>query len=387
MDIADPEVVRKDFPATGHVAYMNNASNAPMPIYSIKAVTDFLVECSQKGPDSRAMLESIEERVADARKDIARLINCREDEIVFTQSTTEGINCVSRGLAMRRGENVIIRDGEHEHPANYVPWLGMRERGTKLKKLTIDENGGFDLGELEAKIDPKTKLIAVSHALFNTGLILPVERAARIARKNGVLFFLDAAQTVGCMPVDVKKIGCDFAAFTGSKWLCGPQGTGVFYCSKKAAEELEPLQSGGESAHVLPDGSISYREMPQRMQAGFRNWAGIAGLSASIRYVTRLGIDGIRTRNMRLAGMLREELSRLGNAALYGPEKEEERTSIVSFNIGSLDPGMVVARLEEHSIIFAKRDISKKRIARASPHFFNHEHEIQKAVEVIRKLQ
>lgn len=387
MDI-DINVLRSDFPVIKKIAYMNNASNAPMPFYSIKAMTDFLVECSENGPDSPTVLEDVERRMQEARNDIAKLINCRPEEVVFTQSTTEGINYVANGLAFKKGESIIIRDGDHEHPANYVPWMRLKEKGVKVKKLEIDDNGLFDLVKLEEEIDSKTRLVAISHALFNTGSILPAEKVGKITSSKKVMFCLDAAQTVGCLPVDVKKINCDFMAFTGSKWLCGPMGTGIFYCSKEA-DELEPLQSGGESAFVLESESekVSYRDMPQKMQAGFRNWVGIVGLAASVRYITRVGINSIREKNMQLANMLRQELTKLPNVTVYGPEDESMRTSVLSFKVGKVEAGNVVKKLEENGIIFAKRDISRKKVVRASPHFFNQAHEIQKAVDLIKTLQ
>jgi len=386
MDI-DFNVLMHDFPIIKKVAYMNSASNAPVPFYSIKAMTDFLVECSENGPDSPTVLEDVEHRMQEARNDIAKLINCKPEEVVFTQSTTEGINYVANGLAFKKSETVIIRDGDHEHPANYVPWMRLKEKGVKVKKLEIDDNGFFDLDELEEKIDHKTRLLAISHALFNTGSILPVEKVGKIAASKKVIFFLDAAQTVGCLPIDVKKINCDFMAFTGSKWLCGPMGTGILYCSKDASDELEPLQSGGESALVLKGEKVSHMDMPQRMQAGFRNWVGIVGLAASVRYITRVGISSIREKNMQLAEMLRRELTKLPNIAVYGPKDESMRTSVISFNVGSVEAGYVVKKLEESRIIFAKRDISRKKVVRASPHFFNQVNEIQKAVDVIKALQ
>jgi len=383
----DNSVMSTDFPIVKRIAYMNNASNAPVPFYTIKAMTDFLIECSENGPDSPTMLDDVERRMQEARKDVAKLINCEPEEIVFTQSTTEGINYVANGLALKKGENIIIRDGDHEHPANYVPWMRLKEKGIEVKKLDIDDNGFFDLDKLEAKIDSKTKLVAISHALFNTGAILPVERVGEIVESKKARFCLDAAQTVGCYPVDVKKLKCNFMAFTGSKWLCGPMGTGIFYSSKDASAEIEPLQSGGESAFVLEGEKFSHKDMPQKMQAGFRNWLGIVGLAASVRYITRTGINNIREKNMQLANTLRQELMKLPNVTLYGPEEEEMRTSVVSFNVGNVEPSTVVKKLEENGIIFAKRDISRKKIVRASPHFFNQMDSIQKAVHVIKKLQ
>ena len=180
----DNSVMSTDFPIVKRIAYMNNASNAPVPFYTIKAMTDFLIECSENGPDSPTVLDDVERRMQEARKDVAKLINCEPEEVVFTQSTTEGINYVANGLALKKGENIIIRDGDHEHPANYVPWMRLKEKGIEVKKLDIDDNGFFDLDKLEAKIDSKTKLIAISHALFNTGAILPAERVGEIAESK-----------------------------------------------------------------------------------------------------------------------------------------------------------------------------------------------------------
>lgn len=164
-------------------------------------------------------------------------------------------------------------------------------------------------------------------------------------------------------------------------------GTGILYCRKDASDELEPLQSGGESAFVLESEKVSHRDMPQRMQAGFRNWVGIVGLAASVRYITRVGINSIREKNMQLANMLRRELTKLPNITVYGPEDESIRTSVISFSVGRVEAGHVVKKLEENGIIFAKRDISRKKVVRASPHFFNQANEIQKAVDVIKALQ
>jgi len=390
MDI-DANMLKEDFPIMKKVAYMNNASYTPVPFYSIKAMTDFLIECSVSGPDAPTVIDEIERRAKEARNEIAKLLNCNTDEVVLTQSTTEGLNYVANGLQWKRGDTVIIRDGNHEHPANYIPWLRLKKNGVKVKKMKIDDNGFVAIKELKEAIDKdknkKTKLVVLSHALFNTGSIMPVEEIGRITSKKKVMFCLDAAQTVGCLPVDVKKIRCDFAAFPGSKWLCGPLGSGVFYCNKKSSENIEPLQSGGESVFVLDDERIAYKDMPDRMQAGFRNWVGMVGLTASIQFIMRLGIHNIRKKNMELANMLREELKKMQHVTIYGPEEENNRTSIISFNVNKVEAYDVVNRLEENGIIFAKRDISKKRIVRASPHFFNQTGEIQKAIEIIKKLQ
>jgi cysteine desulfurase/selenocysteine lyase len=387
MDI-DLNMLKEDFPITKKFAYMNNASYTPVPFYSIKAMTDFLVECSINGPDSPVVNDDIGRRGKEARSEISKLINCNSEEVVLTQSTTEGLNYVAKGLQWKRGDSVIIRDGNHEHPANYIPWINLKKKGVRVKKLKVsDDTGFFRIEDLEKAIDKRTRLVVLSHALFNTGSILPIEEIGKICSENDVMFCLDAAQTAGCYPVDIKKLRCDFMAFPGSKWLCGPLGSGVFYCSKKTSEDLEPLQSGGESAFVPNDEKVVYKDFPERFQGGYRNWVGMVGLTASIRYTMRLGVNEMRKKDMQLANLLRDSLKKIQGVIVYGPDDDNLRTSIISFNVGKLDPSDVIKKLQENNIIFAKRDISKKKIVRASPHFFNQVEEIERAVEIIKKLQ
>jgi cysteine desulfurase/selenocysteine lyase len=371
MDIG---IIRRDFPITRRFVYMNNASSAPMPISSIKAMTDFMLFESEHGPDSRLVSERIKELMQDTRRRLSKLLRCKEKEIIFTQSTTDGINFVSKGLRLKRGDNIIIRDGIHEHPSNYIPWALL---DVEIRRLSIDENGSIDLDELKDMIDDNTKIIALSHALFNTGLILPVEDVAKIAKEYNIPFFIDAAQTVGCLDLDLNKLDCNFLSFTGSKWLCGPSGIGIFYCRKDSQDLLEPLVSSLESHHLIDD-KILPKDIPTKFEGSFRNYVGIAGFNASLRYIMNVGINNIRERNIKLANMLREGLSHL---KLYGPEEDSKRTSIISFDA---DVDSTIRKLEDNNIIFAKRDVSGKNIVRASPHFFNDEQEVMKVLKIIK---
>ncbi|MDC8453573.1 MAG: aminotransferase class V-fold PLP-dependent enzyme, partial [Candidatus Nitrosotalea sp.] len=173
-------------------------------------------------------------------------------------------------------------------------------------------------------------------------------------------------------------------SFNGSKWLCGPMGMGIFFCRKDSSDLIEPIQVGGESA-IFHEDKIVHKEMPARFQAGFRNWSGVAGLEASIVYLKKIGISSIRKKNLKLANLLRQEISKINGAVLYGPEEEERRTSIVSFSIQGQDSKTLVTRLEKENIILAVRDIFSKKIVRASPHFFNTESEIHAVVDAIKR--
>jgi cysteine desulfurase/selenocysteine lyase len=373
----------QDFPYKERI-YLNNASTSRMPRSSIDAMSNFLVKYNEFGPDSEASDIYVRERLASLRKEISELIRCRPEEVVLTQSVTDGINFVANGLKFNPNSNIIIRDSTHEHPANHYPWVRTGRR-VELRSLPIDETGYFELDSFHNTIDKKTGLIVLSHALFNTGAIIPVEEIGKILLEKNIPYFVDAAQTVGCIEdVDVNKINCNFMSFNGSKWLCGPMGMGVFFCRRDSSDLIEPSQVGGESS-IFHENNIVYKEIPARFQAGFRNWAGVAGLEASINYLKKVGIKTIREKNIGLANLLREEISKINGAILYGPEEEEKRTSIVSFSVKDQDSKTVVARLEKNNIILAVRDIFSKKIVRASPHFFNTESEIQTIVDIIKK--
>jgi cysteine desulfurase/selenocysteine lyase len=364
--------------------YMNNGAVAPTPLAVIKATTDFMVKCADEGPDAQATSDYITSLLKELRTRVAHLINCEPEEVVLTQSTTEGINIVANGISWKKGDAIVARGGRHEHPANYLPWLRLSEKGVVLKELAIDENGFFDMGELEQSVRG-SRLVTMSHALYNTGAILPLEEVRRIANDNNALFCVDAAQTAGTIKVDVRRIGCHFMAFPGFKWLCGPMGIGVLYCNKKAAEIIEPPSIGGESATVSDRGIIAVREMPHKLQTGFRNYPGAAGLEAALRYVLRVGIDNVRAANIKVAEALRQELSKIQGVTLYGPDDAEKRTSIVTFSVPK-DPSVIVSKLEESGTVLAQREVVGRKIIRAAPHFFNTEAEAATVAAQIKAL-
>ena len=379
----DSKDVSEDFPT--NKIYLNNASVSLMPKQSIEAMKEFLISYNSVGPDSIKSEPFVTEKLRNTRKIIAKIVNCQPDEIILTQSTTDGINIVANGLSFDSDSNIIIRGMSHEHHANFYPWLRLKNK-VEIKNLSVDENGFFNFDEFNKFLDNNTKLVSLSHALYNTGSILPIEKIGKIL-DDKTPFFLDSAQTVGCIGnFDVKKLKCNFMAFNGSKWLCGPMGTGLFYCDRKSSELLEPLSIGGESAMLYDESNLAFKDLPEKFQTGFRNYVGIVGLESSANYLYRYGMENIRKKNIHLSNMLREELSKNNKITLYGPENTEERTSIISFTIEGLEPQTAVEKLEKQDIILAVREIYDKKIIRASPHFFNTESEILRVIDAIKKL-
>ena len=375
--------ISNDFPSSNKV-YLNNASVSLMPSQSIDSMKDFLISYNSLGPDSKDSESFVAEKLENIRKIIGKIICCKPEEVILTQSTTDGINIVANGLSFNDSSNIIIRGMTHEHHSNFYPWIKLKNR-ISIRNLPIDKNGFFKLEDLKSNIDNNTKLLAISHALYNTGAILPIEKISKVL-KNQIPFFIDSAQTIGCIgDHDVSKLKCDFMSFNGSKWLCGPMGTGLFYCKKESSELLEPKTIGGESA-IENDNNLIFKDLPDKFQTGFRNYVGIVGLESSVKYLLNFGMKNIRKKNQYLSNLFREELEKIPNIILYGPDDPNERTSIVSFNIKGFDSQKIVDRFEKQNIVLAVREIMEQKIIRVSPHFFNTESDLLKVVDELKKL-
>jgi cysteine desulfurase/selenocysteine lyase len=379
--------IRQDFAVTRKTIYMNNGAIAPTPLPTIKAVTNFLLKIAEEGPDTHVSEEYLESLLNEVRTRISHLINCDRDEVILTESTTQGLNIVARGLGWEKGDAIVLRGGRHEHFANYLPWLAASEKhGLVTRELAVDRDGFFEMSDLDNSIKG-SRLVAMSHVLYNTGSVMPLEEVGKLAAENNALFCVDAAQSAGALPVDVKKLGCHFMAFPGFKWICGPLGIGALYCNKKAAELIEPPVIGGESALLSDSNVLANMEMPARLQGGFRNYPGAAGLEASLRYILRIGIDNITKRNTRIAKAIREGLSRIPGITPLGPDDETRRSSIVSFlPPEKTDAEQMVKKLAESSVVIAAREVSHgKKVVRISPHFFNDEAEAETVVGYVKR--
>ena len=365
--------------------YLNNASVSVMPKISIQAMNNFLISYSEMGPDSPESEVFIKELWEKTRTSIAKVVKCHADEIIITQSVTDGINIVANGMRFDNDSNIVIRGGEHEHHANYFPWLKLGKK-VDVRSVPIDENGGFSDSNFKKSLDKKTKLVALSHGLYNSGLILPVKEIGKELQKENIPYFLDTAQTVGCIgEFDFADTGCDFMSFNGSKWLCGPMGTGVFYCKRESSDLLEPQNIGGESADSNDDG-LKYKELPDRFQTGFRNYVGLAGMESSVSFLQNLGWNNIRNHIISLSNLFIDEIGKISESKVFCPKDESERTSIVSFEIEKQDPEKIVSELAQKGIIIAKREIYEKPVLRISPHIYNTKDEVLSLVEELKKL-
>ena len=241
-----------------------------------------------------------------------------------------------------------------EHHSNILPWrIVSRIKKAKLKVANISPTGILDYKNLYELVTEKTKLVAVVHVSNVLGTINDLGKIAKIAREVGARLLVDGAQSVPHMPVDVKKIGADFLAFSGHKML-GPTGIGVLFIKKEVEEEIEPFFGGGGTISDVDCRedrcSVEWAPIPLRFEAGTPNIAGAIGLAAAVDYLEKASMEAVRSHEEKLTKVALEELENIKGVTVYGPKDAENRAGIVTFNVESLHPHEVASFLDQYGI-------------------------------------
>lgn len=281
--------------------------------------------------------------IASARQGVARLMNVDDPRrIVFTLNGTDSLNLALHGL-LRPGDHVVTTVCEHNSVLRPLAWL-REHRGVSATYVPCDSLGFVSPAAIEAAITPATKLIALVHASNVTGALQPAEEVGQIASRHGCAFLLDAAQTLGHLPLDVQRLGCDLLAAPGHKGLLGPLGTGVLYLAPGIEERLEPLRQGGTGSRS--DNDFQPTELPDRYESGNLNVPGIAGLAAGVNEILQQGLDAIARHQQALTTQLWGQLSEIPGLQLYGPPPDAPRIGVVSFNLAGWDPQELATLLD-----------------------------------------
>jgi cysteine desulfurase/selenocysteine lyase len=349
----DPYEIRLDFPILSTrrsdgkpLVYLDNAATSLKP----KQVVEAIVEYYEKYTANvhRGVYRLSQEATTlyeNSREKIAKFIDASPDEIVFVKNATEAINIAAYGLDWNPGDEVVTTVMEHH--SNLVPWQMLRDRcGVKLRFLDITNDGVLALDKLPELITDRTRLIAIGHVSNVLGTINPMEEVARIARENGTLLLVDAAQSVPHMPIDVRWIGCDFLAFSGHKML-GPTGIGCLYIRRGVEDLIKPVFGGGEMIRRVSLERATWNDMPWRMEAGTPNVAGAIGLAAAVDYLLKLGMSNVKSHEDRLTEYALKRLNEVNGVSIYGPMDIRRRSGIISFNIDNMDPHDVAFLLDE----------------------------------------
>ncbi len=332
-------------PRQRHAIYLDHAATSfPKPEEVVEAMARHLREASANPGRSGHFLSLEASRaIFEAREIVSQFFGVSDSRrVIFTKNVTEALNLVIYGI-LRQGDHVVTTSMEHNSVMR--PLRDLEKRGIiQLTVVPSSPEGAADIQALEKAIRPhQTKLIVVNHASNVTGTITNLQAVSEI--KGTAFLLVDAAQSAGCLPIQLKRLNVDFFAFTGHKALWGPQGTGGLILLG-GEEALLPLMRGGTGSHSEFEEQPSF--LPDRFESGTPNGCGIVGLAAGIRYVMKKGIENIREHEKMLTAKLLEGLLQMDRVHVYGPKDPERQTAVISINVDGMSCSDVGFQLDRN---------------------------------------
>jgi len=395
----DWDAIREDFPilreqAHGHrLIYLDNAATSQKPRAVLGALHRYY---EHENANVHRGLHTLSSRATEAyeksRQRVADYIGAASaDEIVFTRGTTESINLVAQawGGKFIRERDVILLT-EMEHHSNLVPWQLLAERtGGRLRFVPVCDDGMLDLEQFPSLLTPEVKLFAFTHISNSLGTINPVAELCEKAHAVGALTLVDAAQSAGHLPINVRELACDFLAFSGHK-MCGPTGIGALYGRAEILDSMPPWHGGGEMIVSVALEKSAFKKAPHRFEAGTPNIAGAIGLAAAIDYIERIGRPAIFEHDSQLARYAAEGVSELPGTRVFGPIKE--RGALVGFVMDAAHPHDLTTFADQYGLALRgghhcnqplMRRFGLSGTTRASFYFYNTTEEIDRMIEIL----
>ena len=392
---------KADFPLLANnpdLAFLDSAATAQRPACVIQAQKEFY-ETMNSNPLRGLYRISVEatQAIDRARKDIADFIGADDaDEVVFTRNASESLNLLAKSFAptvLKPGDEVVISIMEHH--SNLIPWQqACKDAGATLVYLRPNDQGEITDQEIAEKIGPKTRIVSVAHVSNVLGVCNPVRKLADAAHAQSAYFFVDGAQSVPHMKVDVKEIGCDAFAFSGHK-VFGPMGVGVLWGTRALLEAMPPLYTGGEMIDSVTETGAVWAPIPTKFEAGTQDAAGIAGLGAAVRYVTELGHDVLEAREAALTRYCAEQLAALPFVRVIGPQDPSKRYGVVAFTVNGIHPHDVSSILDSVNVAIRAGHhcaqplldwlkVEMGSTCRASLAFYNDKADVDKLIEGLK---
>lgn len=388
---------REDFPIfknNPELIYFDNCATTLKPQSVIDSVTDYYSNYTanaHRGDYDNSVV--VDQKYEGVRELVREFINATDSkEIIFTKGTTDALNMIVFGYMrynLKAGDEVII--SRAEHASNILPWLELsRLIGIKVRYVELDENLSITRSNLEKLINQKTKVISLAHVTNVIGDVRDLTMIGKLCKDNDIYFVVDAAQSIGHLKIDVQKFNIDFMAFSSHKML-GPTGCGCLYGKFEILDKLIPLEyGGGMNSYFEDNGEVEYKDLPERLEAGTQNIAGVIGMGAAIEYINKIGLSKIHEYEIDLKKYAVEKLSKISDLKLYNSNSE---SGIVVFNIDNifsqdlavyLNNYKINVRSGNHCAKILKNEIKVTNTCRASFYFYNTKEEIDKMVECLK---
>lgn len=371
------EEVRGLFPAALGSTYLNSAAMAPVPTSAVEAVSSQLNDVANHGIKNFFEWRETRERV---RARIASMLCVKPGEIAFLRTTSDGIGAVAASLDWQAGDNVVSFAGEF--PSNYYPWRKVKDDHGIEFRLCPPTNGRIDIDQLLSLIDHRTRVVAVAAVQFDTGFRLDLERVGRAAREHDALLCVDMIQVFGAMPLDLPSMYVDVASGGSYKWLCAPEGCGIFYVSERVRDRVRPLTRGWTSVANFFDFEDRDQPMTEDASAWETGLIGSAmyyGLEQSLELLNKSGVDRIANYLEELTDYLCESIPS-DRYRVYSSRTPGEKSQIVSLlPMNGSTSDQIAERLAREGIIVSARG----DLVRVAPHFFNNSEDIERMVAAL----
>ena len=376
------------------IIYFDNGATTLKPKILSEAISDYYNNYSSNAHRGDYTLSiKASQKYEETRYLVKDLINARKaSEIAFTSGTTDSINKIVFGYfanVLTRGDEILLT--RSEHASNLLPWFELADKlKLKIKYIELDENHEVLLENVEKAISDRTKVISIAHISNVVGDVRPIKEITELAHKNGILVLVDGAQSVPHLKVDVQDLDIDFLVFSAHK-MCGPTGVGVLYGKEKLLNDIKPIIfGGGMNADFSTDGTRIYKTMPDRLEAGTPNIAGVIGFGYIIKYLMDIGFDNIHNYELELKKYLIDGLREIPQITIYNAHS---KSGIVTINYDGifpqdlsiyLDKYNICTRAGNHCAKILKEEIHIKNTCRISLYFYNSKEEIDKLIEVLK---
>jgi cysteine desulfurase / selenocysteine lyase len=378
--LSDTELRHRLFPITKSRIFMAHAAVTVLPGPVAEAMSALIQSCSEDFRDFSETLALIQR----TRESAARLINASPDEIALLGPTSLGLSLVANGIAWAPGDEVVCY--LDDYPANVYPWMNLRNKGVQIRFIEPAQVGELTVDALQRVLTPKTKLVALASCSFLSGFRIDIPAIGKLLRERGILFCLDAIQTLGAFPTTVEYV--DFLSADAHKWLLGPLAIGVVYVRKELFEVCRPTLLGAwnlKAPNFVAQNQIEFVEGAQRYEPGVLNLPGVAGMKAAIDFLHEIGIDKIAQRILSIRSRLVSGLTELGFTTLGENNPSMHQSGIITVAHPTRNIVSEHKRLLENGIVCSPRqDRQGNQYLRFSPHFYNSEDEIDRVLDVLR---
>ena len=375
---ADEALRRREFPICVRKIYCAHAADAPLP----RRVADAMRDSIERASIDARQYDHELIRIEETRALVARLLGAGVEEISFTGPTSSGLNAIANGLDWEKGDEVVCY--LDDYPANVYPWLALERHGVKPVLLEAASIGEITPEIVERALTDRTKLVALSTANYCSGYRIDLEAIGALCAERGVLFSVDAIQTLGVFPLALGNI--DFFSAGAQKWMLGPSGAGILYVKKSRYDLLRPATIGGwnaESLNFIAQREIKYSPGGRKFEPGAYTHSTLAGLRAAVELFLEVGPEKITGQIRALTQSLRDQITP-GGFEFLSPSEEKNRSGILTFRHPRVSSEQLAEELTKNDIVASLRfDRAERGWLRVSPHFYNTTAEIDRLAEVL----